>query len=323
MIKKRITILIPIFICSLFFSQKGKEKESDTEKILKEISEKSCQCIDSINAYNKTKESVNKEISLCIDKNVLVYSMTKTLAKTNADIESGKIKDKKVNVTINSNPESDDYKKAYFEIESHLMENCSRLRILVNVAETQQDEMTKNEAALNFYNKAIEASKKEDWKEAIKNYKLALEKDPKFIYAWDNMGVCYRRIGEYDNALNSYKKSLELDPKGKMPLQNMAMTYVYKKEYQKAIDSYLALDKVHPGDAEVYYGIGQIYYEYLKDNEKSLDYMAKAYNVYTDQKSPYRSDAETIISYIYKKMKDEGKTEKFKEILKNNKISFE
>jgi tetratricopeptide (TPR) repeat protein len=323
MIKKQITILILIFICSLLFGQKEKDKLPTQAEILKEISEKACKCIDSINTYNKVKDSINKEISSCIDKDVLIYSMTKTFAKTNADIESGKIKDKKVNVTINSNPESDDYKKAYYEIEAHLMENCSRLRTLVNVAESKQDAMTKNDAALNFYNKAIEASEKQDWKEAIKNYRLALEKDPKFTYAWDNMGVCYRRIEEYDNALNAYKKSLEIDPKGKMPLQNIAMTYIYKKEYQKAIDAYLALDKVHSGDAEVYYGIGQIYYEYLKDNEKSLDYMAKAYNIYTDQKSPYRTDAETIISYIYKKMKDEGKSDKFKEILTKNKIRFE
>jgi tetratricopeptide (TPR) repeat protein len=323
MIKKRITILIPIFICSLFFSQKAKDKLPTAEKILQELSESTCKCIDSINGYNKIKDSINKEISACIDKKVLVYEMSKSLAKTNADIENGKIKDKKVNITINSNPESDDYKRAYYEIETHLMQNCSRLKDLVNAAESKNDLMSKNPEAIDFYNKAIDASKKEDWKEAIKNYKSAVEKDPKFTYAWDNMGVCYRRIGEYDNAINAYKKSLEIDPKGKMSLQNIAMAYIYKKEYQKAIDAYLNLDKVHSGDAEVYYGIGQVYYEYLKDNEKALDYMAKAYNIYVDQKSPYRTDAETIIQYIHTKMKEAGKTDKFKEILQKNKIRFE
>ncbi len=323
MIKKLITTIFSILICSLFFGQKTKEKVPNTQEILKEISEKTCKCIDSINGYNKIKDSINREINICIDKTVLVYSMSKNLAKTNADIERGKIKDKKVNITINSNPESEDYKKSYYEIEADLMKNCPRLRDLVTAAESKYDEITKNPIALDFYNKAIDASKKEDWKDAIKNYKLALEKDPKFIYAWDNIGICYRRIGEYDNAINAYNKSLEIYPKGKMPLQNIAMTYVYKKEYQKAIDAYMNLDKVYPNDPEVYYGIGQIYYDYLKDNEKALDYIAKAYNIYTTQKSPYRTDAETIIGYIYKKMKDEGKIDKFKEILKKNNIRFE
>ncbi len=313
--KKRITILIPIFISSAFFAQAKKDKLPSTKEILEEASGNTCKCIDSISGYNKTKDSVNSEISSCIDENVLIYSMSKAMAKTNADIESGKVKNKKVNITISSNPESDDYKKAYYEIENYLMQNCSRLKSLINAAESSSDLMSKNSEAVDFYSKAIDASKKEDWKEAIKNYKSAVEKDPKFIYAWDNMGLCYRRIGEYDNAIHAYKKSLEIDPNGKMPLQNMAYAYVHKKEYQKAIDSYLALDKVHPGDAEVYYGIGQVYYDNIKDNEKALDYMAQAYNIYTDQKSPYRTDAETIIVYIYKKMKDEGKADRFKEIL--------
>ncbi|WP_027386531.1 tetratricopeptide repeat protein [Chryseobacterium gregarium] len=322
MIKKRIIILIPIFICSVFFTQNKKDGLASAQQILKELSEESCKCIDSINGYNKIKDSVNREISSCIDKNVFTYSMANAIEKTSADIENGNIKGKKADITINSNPQSDDYKKAYNKIENYLMQNCSRLKRLVNSAESKSDLMSKNSEAIDFYNKAIEASKKEDWREAIKNYKSAVEKDQNFIYAWDNMGLCYRRIGEYDNAIAAYNKSLEIDPKGKMPLQNIAYAYIYKKEYQKAINSYLNLDKVHPGDAEVYYGIGQIYYDYLKDNEKALDYIAKAYNIYTDQKSPYRTDAQTIIGYIYKKMKDDGKADKFKEILQKNKIVF-
>jgi tetratricopeptide (TPR) repeat protein len=43
------------------------------------------------------------------------------------------------------------------------------------------------------------------------------------------MGICYRRLENYDKALESYKKSLEIDPKGLMPLQNIAIVYQYKK----------------------------------------------------------------------------------------------
>lgn len=249
--------------------------------------------------------------------------LSKSLSQANTDIEKGKTTGKKVNVTINSNPESDDYKKAYYDIEAYLMTNCNTARELTTTAESKHDKISKDPVAHDFYKKAIQASEKEDWNEAIKNYKSALEKDPKFTYAWDNLGICYRRIGDYDKALDAYRQSLAIDPKGKMPLQNIAITYIYKKEYQKAIDAYSVFDKEYPGDPEVYYGIGQIYYEYLKDNEKALDYICKAYSIYTVQKSPYRSDAETIIGYIYKKMKEENKLDKFKEILKNNKLNLQ
>lgn len=323
MIKKRLTIVFSIFTCTLAFSQKQENKLPTSKQVLKELSEGSCKCIDSIDSYNKTKEAVNKEIHSCIDTKVLPYMLSKGLSQASEDLEKGKTKGKKVNLTLNSNPESDDYKRAYYEIESYLMTNCSRARVLATAAESKQDKISNDPIAHDFYNKAIQASEKEDWNEAIKNYKSAVEKDPKFTYAWDNLGICYRRIGDYDKALDAYRHSLAIDPKGKMPLQNIAITYVYKKEYQKAIDAYSDFDKVHPGDPEVYYGIGQIYYEYLKDNEKALDYICKAYTIYTAEKSPYRSDAETIIGYIYKKMKEENKLDKFKETLKNNKLNFE
>ncbi|MGH1516326.1 hypothetical protein [Chryseobacterium sp. JK1] len=69
--------------------------------------------------------------------------------------------------------------------------------------------------------------------------------------------------------------------------------------------------------------LGQIYFANLKDHEKALDYTCKAYRIYNEQKSPYRSDAEAVISRIYKDMKEENKIDKFKEILKSNNIKFD
>ncbi|RKS97862.1 tetratricopeptide repeat protein [Chryseobacterium defluvii] len=316
MIKKRIPLAVSFFIFSLTFSQ----KEISSGKILKEASEKSCQCLDTISAYNKTKDAINKEVSSCINDQVLPYLLAKSLSDSTKETDA-KGKDKK-QINLNISPESKEYKYAYYDIESYMMSNCDRIRDLADVVEKHDDSMPKNKDALSFYEAGIAASGKENWTEAIKNYKLALEKDPKFSYAWDNLGISYRRTGEYDNALSAYKKSLEINPKGKMALQNIPITYVYKKEYQKAIDAYLDFDRVYPGDAEVYYGIGHVYYNNLKDSEKALDYICKAYLIYTRQKSPYRSDAEAIISAIYKDMKAKGKIEKFNEILKNNKIDL-
>ena len=49
--------------------------------------------------------------------------------------------------------------------------------------------------------------------------------------------------------------------------------------------------------------------------------MCKAYNLYVLHKSPYRSDAEKVISMLYHEMAKEGKLDRFEEILKNNGIS--
>ncbi len=49
--------------------------------------------------------------------------------------------------------------------------------------------------------------------------------------------------------------------------------------------------------------------------------MCKAYNLYIKKKSPYRVDAEKIISTIYSEMKKQDKVDKFNEILKVNNIT--
>jgi hypothetical protein len=48
--------------------------------------------------------------------------------------------------------------------------------------------------------------------------------------------------------------------------------------------------------------------------------MCKAYNLYIENKSPYRSDAEKVINLIYSQMKKENKEEDFYRVLKENKI---
>jgi tetratricopeptide (TPR) repeat protein len=321
MIKKTITILILILPFSLSFSQ----EKSDEKKIIEELSENACKCSDSITLPNRKKADILKDIHECIDKYTGALQLSSLLSGVEKLSEktpevNGK---KEINLTFNPNKNSQQYRDSYNKLERYLIQNCESVKKATGATETNDDKFSKNEVAIDFYQKAVEASKKENWKEAIQNYEQALKADPKFIYAWDNLGINYRRMGEYDKALNAYKQSLAIDPKGKMPLQNIAMTYIYKKEYQKAIDAYNDLDKVYPGDPEVYYGIGQTYFTYMKNNEKGLDHICKAYRIYTEQKSPYRSDAEKMIGYIYKSMKEENKLDRFKEILKNNKIDFE
>ncbi|SHE95932.1 tetratricopeptide repeat protein [Chryseobacterium takakiae] len=321
MIKKQITILLSILFCFLVSAQ----DKSTQEKLIEELSENACECVDSISLFNRNKTDVIKDIHSCIDKNTLALQLGSLLAdvEKNSKKTDKKNQKKQININVDTSQNSEQYKDSYNAIERYMMKNCPSLKNAVNVAESKSEKLSKNEKAIEFYNIAIAASKKEDWKEAIKNYENAVVEDPDFTYAWDNLGVCYRRVEDYDKALIAYKKSLEVDPKGKMALQNIPIVYSYKKEHQKAIDAYKELDKVYPNDPEVYYGMGNVYFNGLKDDEKGLDYISKAYKIYNQQKSPYRTDAETIMGLIYRKMKQEDKIDKFKEILKNNNIDFE
>ncbi len=206
-------------------------------------------------------------------------------------------------------------------MESYLMNNCSSLKEKIAVNDgTNPQALSSNKDALNLYAKALEVTAKGDYKKAIEYYQKALKIDSLFIFAWDNMGLCYRRLEDYDKSLEAYQKSLEIDPKGMMPLQNIPVVYQLKKEYEKAIAAYQKLAELDNNNPEIFYGIGSIYAINLMDFEKGLSNMCKAYNLYIEQKSPYRADAEKIIGLIYREMKKQGKEAKFAEILKENHI---
>ncbi|MFC0774737.1 tetratricopeptide repeat protein [Terrimonas alba] len=292
------------------------------EKLLAELSEISCKCIDSIKISNKAKEEIAKEINRCIDLQTNIYQLTSQLANVDSLTKTAKEKDgkKQIEITVNRNEDSPEYKAAYYEIERYLMENCKAVKEKISSSD-KENKKSFSEEALELYYKGIDESKKENYKKAIKYYERAVKIDPEFAFAWDNIGIAYRKLGEYDKALDAYNKSLSIDPTGLMPLQNIAIVYRFKKEYDKAIEAYERLAELDKDNPEIYFGKGQIYTAYLNDHEKGLDNMCKAYNLYIQQKSPYRTDAEKIINIIYAEMKKGGKEERFFEILKLHNIS--
>ncbi|MFT3980809.1 MAG: tetratricopeptide repeat protein [Ferruginibacter sp.] len=316
---KKISLMI---LCFCAFFAKGQDKDSTyKENLLKQLAENACKCIDSINHYNKAKTKVAEEANICIKQQTMAYQLGIQLSEITTEKLFTDTGAKKLNISININENSDDYKTYYYEIERYLMENCSALKEKIATNEKHNEKsMSKNKEALNAYSKGIDEYKQGLYQTALPYFEEAVKIDPEFAFAWDNIGVCYRKIGEYDKALKAYKKSLEIDPEGITPMQNMAIVYRFKKKFKEAIATYERLAKINKNDPEVYYGIGQIYAGDLGNIEKGLDNMCKAYNLYVEQKSPYRTDAEKFINLIFTEMKKQNKEQQFYDILKENNI---
>lgn len=298
--------------------QKKMMKEAfPKQKFLSQVSDKACKCIDSISTTNKNAKENSVEVKKCIDKEVIGYQSALTILKT-VDVKENE----KATLTIYTNPESNEYKKYYFEIEKQLMDSCQVIKNVVGMNnKLNKKSLSDNIQAKREYNIGINYFKANDYANALQYFKKAVEIDPEFVFAWDNLGLCHRKLGNFDAAIEAYKKSIKLDPAGVMPRQNIAYAYIGKKDYKKAIDCYNDLAKLDKNDPEIFYGIGAIYFEHLKDYEKALDNMCKAYNLYIAQNSPYRTDAEKIIQSICNELKQQGKEGTFNTILKANNIS--
>lgn len=334
-----IKYLIPFIIVGFALSMQGVAQDKDTRDkevyFLKQASDKACNCIDSLER-DKAKEDMNMEINNCIDKQVASYhlgismsQMVENLKKEAIDQSEGKKKKKKGEhpkeyVLEAAQSGSRKYEERYQELERYLMEHCEILKLVIGSDEqVHEQSVSKDINALAAYNKGVEAMQGDNFKAALPHFLEAVKIDSTFAFAWDNVGICYRNLGEIDKAIDAYKTSLFFEPSGITPLQNLAVAYTFKEDYDQAIVVYEKITKVYPKNPEGYFGLGRVYTAFKNDLEQGLDYMCKSYNLYTEQKSPYRVDAETLMGAIYQEMKTQGKEEKFIKILKDNNISME
>jgi Tfp pilus assembly protein PilF len=50
------------------------------------------------------------------------------------------------------------------------------------------------------------------WKEAANRFEKAIELDPAYGAAWNDLGISYEQLGRFEDARKAYDKALELEP---------------------------------------------------------------------------------------------------------------
>jgi len=58
------------------------------------------------------------------------------------------------------------------------------------------------------------------WKEAVLHWEKAVEKDPTYGAAWNDLGIGYEQLGKFDEARKAYEKAIEAEPSNQFIRQN-------------------------------------------------------------------------------------------------------
>ena len=66
----------------------------------------------------------------------------------------------------------------------------------------------------------IAVAQKGLWREAIFRWEKAIEIDPTYAAAYNNLAIAYEHEGLFDKARAAYQKAIELDPKNEAIRQN-------------------------------------------------------------------------------------------------------
>ncbi len=135
-----------------------------------------------------------------------------------------------------------------------------------------------------LYNLAVKRESENNREEAVEYYKKAVEKDPKMIQGWLNLGSLQMRMGNLEEAISSLKTALRLDKR--LIQAHLILAQIYKElGKNKQIEIYLT--NAYRIDPKNKYALGALAIFYF-DNERyieSLEMVEKYLKLYPDEKN--------------------------------------
>ena len=157
---------------------------------------------------------------------------------------------------------------------------------------------TTNEQARQAYSEAISLQDQGQDDKVEQLYLKAIELDPNYCDAIDNLGQLLRTLGRLDEAIALYLRSLAIYPENTVAFSNLGVVYLKLGNPSQAIEAYTRVTQIAPDDPEGYYGLGRVYYAMNKPAEAILNF-SKAEEIYFTTNSPYLIDAQYYLGLTY------------------------
>jgi tetratricopeptide (TPR) repeat protein/transglutaminase-like putative cysteine protease len=101
-------------------------------------------------------------------------------------------------------------------------------------------------------------------KESISLLKRALELNPKYKHAWDNLGLAYLRLGSWNEAIAAFQKQIELDPYDQNANNHLGLAFGQLRKYDDATAAFRKQIELNPLDPIAHASLGQILLEQHK-----------------------------------------------------------
>lgn len=120
------------------------------------------------------------------------------------------------------------------------------------------------QAALDLYQKALKLAETGDNKRAIESLKEAIKLHPQFVFAYNELGVQYFKLGALDDGIQAFKEAIKLAPDSFSPRLNHGVLLFYKKQYQSAGEELDYALKINESSAMAHLFRGRVY---IKTND--------------------------------------------------------
>ncbi|MDR2152458.1 MAG: tetratricopeptide repeat protein [Helicobacteraceae bacterium] len=127
------------------------------------------------------------------------------------------------------------------------------------------------QGANEWFKAGAKASDRGDYQEAIKNYSLAIETDPKHLNSYLNRASAYYYIGEYNASIADNDVAVKLDPNNASAFKSRGVAYFALGEYNASIADLTKAIKIDPSFDYAYYYRALAYLETNRSDEAKKD----------------------------------------------------
>jgi tetratricopeptide (TPR) repeat protein len=165
-----------------------------------------------------------------------------------------------------------------------------------------------------LYNAAIEATQQGRLEEAKNFYLRAIELDPEYCDAMDNLGQLFRRQGNLEQAVYWYGKSIRAFPENPIAHQNLALAFKMQGKAQKALAEYELLTELDPDNPEGYYGLGTTYRD-LGQHRDAVKQLKRAEELCSKTSSPLITDVQYQLGLSYYLLEEYAEARDYLEVV--------
>ena len=68
--------------------------------------------------------------------------------------------------------------------------------------------------------------------QALENYNIAIQLDPRNVLAYNNRAVTHQKLGHFESAIRDYTKAIDLAPNDATAYNNRAVLKYYQNKYE-------------------------------------------------------------------------------------------
>ncbi len=130
-------------------------------------------------------------------------------------------------------------------------------------------------------------------KEALKNYKKAIEMDSLLFPVYGNLATTYSMISDNQNALKTLNTLIKLDPENARAFYLRALVNFEMENEEQAVADFKKATEINPNDSRSYYNLATYYYQ-NKIPLKALNNIRKALQI-----EPQNRDYKYLLALIY------------------------